>query len=195
MAHFLVVTGYSNYVCSYIIFFSQIIDCEILKNVIALLLFLMSLWSLKIWSQKKYDLHSVYPSALRNVKLINSFLCLAFLSSIDIWTVTDSFSHINKVNASNIKPSFLSFPLSWLTHWLCLFLSGKEIHPSLLHCTTWTRTRWMPMPWPSRLLGRLSRTTTVTRCSPPWDLEPNCPQTEESPTNSPWWVNFGVHLR
>lgn len=46
----------------------------------------------------KYDLHSAYPSAFRNVKLINFFLWLAFLSSVDILTVTDSRRHVNKVN-------------------------------------------------------------------------------------------------
>lgn len=90
--------------------------------------------------------------------------------------------------------SFVSPPLTWLPRWLCLFLSGKEIHPSLLHCTTWTRTRWMPTPWPLRLSGRLSRTTTVTRCFLPWDLELNCPQTVESPTSSPWSVNHWVEM-
>lgn len=45
----------------------------------------------------EYHLLSVYPSAFKNVKLIHFFLCLAFLSGIDILTVTDS-RHVSEVN-------------------------------------------------------------------------------------------------
>lgn len=70
---------------------------------------------------------------------------------------------------------------SWLIDWL------QVTRLSLLLCTTWIHTSWTPMPWPWRLSGRSSRTMTVTRCSPLWDLEPNCPLMDGCHMSSPWW--------
>lgn len=144
--------------------------------------------------------------------ILKVFYPLSFhWAACDILTVIDSCQYkresIQKclqrlhLRTSNLVLAHLIFlrlqlsfrsPSHGLHHWLWLLLSWKEIHPSLLHCTTWTRTRWMPMPWPWRLWERSSRTMTVIRCSLPWDSVLSCPLMGGSPMSSLWWVNYGV---
>lgn len=65
---------------------------------------------------------------------------------------------------------------------------GQQVtRHSQLRCTTWTPTSWTPTPWHWRLLGRSFRTTTVTRCSPLWALEPNCLLMDGCHMSFHWW--------
>lgn len=66
---------------------------------------------------------------------------------------------------------------------------GQQVTPlSPRPCTTWTPISSTRTPWLWRLLGRSFRTTTATRCSPLWALEPNCPLMDGCHTSFHWYV-------
>ena len=72
------------------------------------------------------------------------------------------------------------------------WLFGQQVTPlSPRPCTTWTPTSSTRTPWLWRLLGRSFRTTTATRCSPLWALEPNCPLMDGCHTSFHWYSHHG----
>lgn len=92
-------------------------------------------------------------------------------------------------NSDVFVPHHPRWPRDWLI--------GRQVTPpSPLRCTTWTPTSWTPTPWPWRLWGRSFRTTTATRCSPLWALEPNCPLMDGCRMSFHWWSQplFLSHL-
>lgn len=81
------------------------------------------------------------------------------------------------------SPVFVPHHPHWPRDWF-----GQQVtRHSQLRCTTWTPTSWTPTPWHWRLLGRSFRTTTVTRCSPLWALEPNCLLMDGCHMSFHWW--------